>query len=137
MDRNVKALEFLHACLTALIVSNLHSRTNMSAMIFNCSSAVYKDIGHLDICDISDNSGSSVSRDSSDSRQENTYLPDFATICSSNRHCIVLRRPLFLWTNNMFGEVWDSLPVTCFYCFCNEKKRCFYQTLHFFTIVRY
>ena len=55
------------------------TRTKTSAMFCNYSRAVWKYIRHLDSCDISGN------RDSSGSRQEQTCLQDFATVCISNR----------------------------------------------------
>ena len=43
---------------------------------------------HLDSCDICDSSDSSVGGDSSNSRQEQTCLQDFTTVCISNRHSL-------------------------------------------------
>ena len=70
-----------------------HKRTNIFAMIFNCSRAVLKYIWHLDSYDISDNRDSSESSNSSDSREEQTCLQDFATVCISKRHYLVFGGP--------------------------------------------
>ena len=63
------------------------TRTNMSSMVWNCSRVVYKYIRHLNSFDISDNS------DSSDSRQEQTCLQQFATVWISNRQYLGLGGP--------------------------------------------
>ena len=58
---------------------NEKTRTNMFTMVHNFNRALWKYIRHLDSCDITDNS------DSSDSRQKQTCLQDFETVCISKR----------------------------------------------------
>ena len=50
-------------------------------MVCNSSRAEWKYIRHLDSCDISDNI------DSSDSRQEQTFLQDMATVALNQPLC--------------------------------------------------
>ena len=73
----------------------------MTAVVCNCSRAVWKYMWHLDSCDINDNSDYS---DSSDSRQEWTCLQDFATVCIINGH------------NLGFGGLWVCAVSVFFVC---------------------
>ena len=88
--------------------------TYMCAMVLKWSRAAGNYIRHLDSCDISDNSERS---DSSDSRQEQTCLQDFTTVCISTRRYIGFSGPwvcppLFLLTIyiklRVFGEKTSS-----------------------------
>ena len=60
------------------------TRTDMSDKVFNSSRAVCKYRKHINNCDISDNSDSYDTSDSSVSRQEQTCLQYLATVSISN-----------------------------------------------------
>ena len=67
--------------------------TNISAMVCNCSKAVFKYTWQLYSCDIIDKSDSS---EGSDSRQDQTCLQDIATVCISSRHYSEFNGPLLV-----------------------------------------
>ena len=87
------------------MVSNFQTRSKMSAMVCNCSRAVWKYIWHLDRCDIIDNS------DSSDSKEEKTCWQNLATVCVSKRHNLGFIGPWVCAVSAPVLGVWVEVMV--------------------------